>query len=51
MEKFTKKEKEEVYRFIKLVLVVIVLLFFMCLALGYIASRLPVDTRGDPFQP
>lgn len=45
-DRLTKKEKEEIYRFIVLVLVIAAILVVMCLVLGLLASKLPIGT-GD----
>ncbi|MGO8693949.1 MAG: hypothetical protein ACLQMF_09795 [Rectinemataceae bacterium] len=47
MEKLTRQEKSEIYRFLILVLVIGAILVIMCLALGYIASQLPVGSTQN----
>jgi hypothetical protein len=44
MDRLTKQEKKEIYRFLVLVLVVAVMLCIMGLILGLLASKLPVGT-------
>ncbi len=46
MDRLTKKEKNEIYRFVILVLVIAAVLVVMCLVLGLLASKLPIGT-GD----
>jgi hypothetical protein len=44
MDRLTKQEKKEIYRFLVLVLVVAVMLCIMGLILGLLASKLPVGS-------
>jgi len=44
MDRLTKQEKKEIYRFLVLVLVIAVMLCIMGLILGLLASKLPVGS-------
>jgi hypothetical protein len=47
MDKITKNEKEEILRFLVLLLVIGAILVVMCIALGYVASQLPVGSGSE----
>jgi hypothetical protein len=47
MDKITKKEKEEILRFLILLLAIGAILVIMCLVLGYLASKLPVGSGSE----